>query len=124
MSYHKISLSPRYLRKRVKFAKSILQERGIEYEYVAGTGISGIVFASCLAYSANKKLIAVRKPDDKTNHSGTLIEYPPVKGIRAREYPAKILIVDDFPSSGNTIAYCIKTIKRYFPAMESINSFL
>jgi hypothetical protein len=67
--------------------------RGVKYDTIVGTGVSGTVFASRVAASMRKKLVIVRKPDEKTHDGHTVIG----------DVGKRWLFVDDFISRGTTI---------------------
>ena len=64
------------------------------FDVIACTGMSGLSFGPVLAYSMRKRLLLVRK-SIKGNHATDIVEGYLRKGDR-------VLLVDDFTSSGAT----------------------
>jgi hypothetical protein len=83
-------------------AKRILG--GVDFDTVVGTGLSGTIAGTLIAYALKKHLLIVRKPTDQTplerqgkaaNHSGHVTE-----GRMGKRW----IFVDDLISSGETCA--------------------
>jgi len=66
----------------------------VEFDTIAFTGLSGSLFGPVLAYVMGKEIIAVRKQGEP-NHSG--------RDAEGHAAAKRVLIVDDFVSSGNTL---------------------
>lgn len=96
------------LRKQVvKKFKELCKE--VNFDAIVVSGTSGLVMGGILAHACNKQLIVVRKPKE-TTHTNLLVEgefNPASKG------PTKCLFVDDFITTGATVA-------RVFEAMKSM----
>lgn len=79
-------------KKRLKHAVKKLKD--VDFDTVAVSGHSGVIFGSALAIAMDKKLVIVRKKSDKENsHSWLYVE---------GEIGKKYIVVDDFISSGTT----------------------
>lgn len=74
--------------------------RGIKFDTIVATGVSGMIVAPVLAYSLRKNLLVVRKQNDGS-HSGSLLE-----GF----YGKRLLLVDDFMDSGKTVDRVFKQL--------------
>jgi hypothetical protein len=79
-------------------AKRILG--GVDFDTVVGTGLSGTIAGTLIAYALKKHLLIVRKPSDRNqegarsvNHSGW-----PTEGRMGKRW----IFVDDLISSGET----------------------
>lgn len=75
----------------------------IPFDAIAGTGLSSFPLLGALGYTLNIPIIAVRKDDNETNHSGRRST-----GAMAKRY----VIVDDLISSGRTVANVIQKIYK------------
>lgn len=100
--------------KLIRNAKAKL--KGHRFDVIACTGISGLSFAPVLSYSMNKRLLIVRKKDDKSAHSASTIE----AYIRRHD---RVLLVDDFRSSGATVARMTKLIDKLELDMYVIGTY-
>lgn len=98
MSYFDASIDARR-RRTIARALKFLRARTDQFDAIAFSGMSGATMAPILAYMLNKQLIIVRKDADLegNSHATSTVEYAD-GGLRDR-----ILIVDDFVSSGATI---------------------
>lgn len=67
--------------------------KGVKYDTIVGTGVSGTVFASRVAASMRKKLVIVRKNTESSHDGHTVIG----------DVGKRWLFVDDFISRGTTI---------------------
>jgi adenine/guanine phosphoribosyltransferase-like PRPP-binding protein len=88
--------------------------RGLDFEVIACRGVSGIGFASILAYRMSKGLLVVRKPGE-----GSHSEYREVEGC----YPNKgggWIIVDDLISTGNTVISIYAAVRRNAQGCENL----
>jgi hypothetical protein len=92
--------------KLVDWARRNLEPYTDKYDVLVGTGLSGAMVVSLLAYTLGKRFMIVRKPDDKNNHSQRRFE-----GMLAKE--DRILFVDDFISSGRTIKTMLETLRDH-----------
>lgn len=82
---------------------------------VVGTGLSGSLFAAKVHSLIDKQMIIVRKDDDKSNHSGSKIEYTGM--------PGKWILVDDFIDSGATVVRVLKKVKDIFSFPGDLNYY-
>lgn len=101
-----------------KLEKAILSE-GIEFDFVAVTGISGLMAAQNFCFKHGIELVVVRKNGVKT-HSSRNIEYSDSLWEKMKKYNAenKILnyiIIDDCIDSGDTVLNIKKQISKGFP---------
>src|SRR6266498_3813511 len=77
--------------------------RGVDFDTMVGTGLSGTLVVPILARAMGKKFLIVRKGDDVHNHS----PYRRVVGTLG----AKWLFVDDFVATGKTLRHVKDTIR-------------
>lgn len=83
-------------------------------DYLACTGISGLIVAAPLSISLGIPIVVVRKPK-VYSHSGFLCEGLPIayeNGRAATDAIFRYIIVDDFICRGETLARVIKTLKE------------
>ena len=73
---------------------------GLEYDTIACRGVSGLLVAPILARLAKKHLVVSRKDNDDSHHGAKL----------DGRIGDKILIIDDFMSSGETVGATIRAI--------------
>lgn len=77
-----------------------------EFDAIAFRGLSGALVTIPLAHILKKDIIVVRKPkDDEPHHSWRMVEGLEPSGKR-------IIIVDDFVSTGRTIKAILEEIKK------------
>lgn len=96
------SLDPTLLKKEITLAvKSV---RGLTFKSIAFTGVSGALVAPIVAVRLKKGMIVVRK-DKSSQHSTYMVEGHKLIG------PQKYIIIDDFPSTGDTIEEIIRQIE-------------
>jgi adenine/guanine phosphoribosyltransferase-like PRPP-binding protein len=91
---------PRLLRTAIKTARKEL--RDIKFDMIVCRGVSGMLFASPLAYSLNKPLVVIRKLSGVKQHSDRYYE----GFVGASSY----IIVDDLIDSGKTVLLIRKTV--------------
>lgn len=95
------SLDPTLLKKEIALAvKSV---KSLTFRSIAFRGVSGALVAPIVAVRLKKGLIVVRKRESQ--HSTYLVEGHRLIG------PQKYIIIDDFPSTGDTIKEIMKEIK-------------
>lgn len=82
---------------------------GVKYDTIVGTGLSGTVFVAQVAGPLRKKFAILRKPDDKSTHSGNRLE-----GRLGKSY----VIADDFISSGSTITRIVEFMADRHPEVK------
>jgi adenine/guanine phosphoribosyltransferase-like PRPP-binding protein len=106
MSYYYSSeyLTGRRIKRIVNRASTILKKQKVRFDTIAVRGHSGMLIGPPLAMEMNKSLMMVRKPKD-SSHSSSKVE-----GWGSRQ---KILIVDDFISSGSTMHSIYEEVHRY-----------
>lgn len=78
----------------VRYTTAALRPHKARFDFLAVTGMSGVVIGSPLAVRLEKPLVIVRKPDDSSHSYGDLIG-----GAAAR---GRYMFVDDFIASGTT----------------------
>jgi len=91
------------LHMRVTMQKAIATLQSKEFDTVVFCGVSGGLFGPTLAYTMDKEVTVVRKPDAHT-HS--------VYKLEGYVGPGRYLIVDDVMDSGKTLAHIMKMMKR------------
>lgn len=84
-----------------EFVKLLRKRKNVNA--IVASGVSGITFASAMAYKMKLPLVVVRKKREKTySHAETMIE----GGFNGMQY----IIVDDLISSGATMGYIANMI--------------
>ena len=91
------------LRAACSKATTNLRSHKDDFDAIACTGVSGIPVATVVALRLHKKLIIVRKSDDKSTHS-----YFDVEGVCEGRY----VFLDDFIGTGSTIRYVQSQIAK------------
>ncbi len=102
--YLRTILDPERLKEIIELAISAL--KGVEFDTIAVTGSSGLIFGGALSYATGKPLLLVRKKNDKS-HSRSPVEGP----LR----PGRWLFVDDQVASGNTLRRVRRAIEYFSP---------
>lgn len=97
-------------RKLIRHLAKVITKSKLEFDTIAFRGMSGALVAPTLAYVLNKHLLVVRK-DGETTHSCHRVE----GNANAR----KVLIVDDFISSGSTVQSIIDGINKNLPRPDN-----
>lgn len=107
MCYFDFALNQKKMKETVcKVSKDILEHIEIFPEYVAGTGVSGILPLPTFSEIYNSEMLIVRKPGDGT-HSYNRIET--VDYYKSRKSDS-IIVIDDFIISGRTIDRVFETL--------------
>jgi adenine/guanine phosphoribosyltransferase-like PRPP-binding protein len=106
-------LTAKVLKKVISDCK--LKLKKVKFDTIAVRGTSGLLIGPSLAMALNKDLLIVRKPKE-SSHSSHRIE-----GIGTSQ---KIVLVDDFIASGETIRTMIKTIETHCITPEIIGILL
>lgn len=91
-------------KKLIRYISKTLKQSKLEFDTIAVRGMSGALIGPILAYVLNKHLIVIRK-DGENTHSSYKVE----GNVNAR----KVLIVDDFVSTGETVQEIIDKIETY-----------
>lgn len=91
-------------RKVVQKAVRVLAQHKTEFDVLVGTGVSGLLLLTTLAYLLRMRFVVVRKADDTSGHSTAKIE----GSLRAGD---RWLFLDDFVSSGATKKHCLETLR-------------
>lgn len=94
-------LTGQQLKAVISKARKKLRDSKMKFDTIAVQGHSGMLIGPALAMALNKKLMIIRKPNE-SSHSSYNIE-----GWGQNQ---KILLVDDFISSGATMRRMIKSI--------------
>jgi len=81
------------------------------FDTIVCRGKSGMLAAGYLAASMNKNIIIIRKSTNNA-HAAGLVEY--------WESPERYIIVDDFISSGATMANITSKMKKLFPKAKLV----
>lgn len=92
-------------RRIITLLRSMEKRNDIQFDAIAARGLSGLLFAPIVAMALNKTLLVVRKGE--SCHSGRTVE----GDVGARSY----IIIDDFISSGNTVAATVNEIAEAVP---------
>lgn len=117
-SYTKYS-SGKKLNTLIEKTVSLLQERGVDFDTIAVSGVSGLLVGAPLAAAMGKDLMVVRKPFDKPSRFD--VGLPIALGAGCNQ---KILLVDDVVESGVTLERMIKAIKAFCPNPTFVGLFL
>jgi adenine/guanine phosphoribosyltransferase-like PRPP-binding protein len=106
MIYHGAPESLVDLEKNVRCVTTGLRYHASEFDFIAVSGMSGVVVGAPAALRLHKPLVIVRKESDQNTHhvGGTIIGYMQLHG--------RYVIVDDFVSSGRTHAFIRERIER------------
>lgn len=94
-----------------------LEPRAREFDAIAVCGVSGLSIGAILAHLLDKHLVVVRK-DSESSHGGRC-EYPDSNLLR-------VLIVDDFVSTGGTVYAILNRLKEYehYTKMQPVGLYL
>jgi hypoxanthine phosphoribosyltransferase len=88
------------------------------FDAIVVSGTSGLLVGPAIADQLGLPLVVVRKPDDGS-HSGSLVE-----GAVGFDKPnPKYIVVDDFVSSGDTVARIMETMRWYRPTWSFVGAF-
>lgn len=99
--------------KAVEYLRNI--EKDYPFDAIAFTGMSGALIGVPVADILGKGLIAVRRKDDKSNHSGRAVE-----GVKASRY----VIIDDLIATGATLFHVRDSIKWWHPEASLVGVYL
>lgn len=86
--------------------------KGVEFDAVAVTGVSGIAFGAVLAFALKKHLVVVRKEESPPSHSWKPVEGP----VKVTNY----LFVDDLVDSGDTFRRVVAAVAKRYPAAHRV----
>src|SRR2546429_284354 len=90
----------------IEIAAQELQEKGVEFDTIAFSGASGMLFAPVLAHRMDKEMILVRKSSrEESRHS--------IHDTEVYQAAKRVLIVDDICSSGATIQRIIEGVRKH-----------
>lgn len=103
MGYFDGALRGKNLKHFVEQAATTLSK--VEFDSIACRGNSGLIFASALAVKMEKNIIIVRKQLEHS-HATETVEY--------FDLPKKIVVVDDFVCSGETLKAIWEEISKKF----------
>ena len=101
MGYLDAYLNGQGIRLTVDRCKDLLDEKEVDFNAIAVRGVSGILIGAPLASATKTDLIVIRK-DDERCHSDSKAE--------GWGFNQKILIVDDFIETGDTVDQIYETI--------------
>lgn len=93
--------SPDMLNLTVDTMCDMIKKSGVEFEAIAFRGVSGGMVAPMVGAKLGKTLIVVRKPSENSHDGSELVGH-----ILAK----KVIIVDDFISSGSTVESILKAM--------------
>lgn len=116
MGYLHNVLDPSMFKKKVKKLIKSIRESGIEFDYIVGTGISGIIVIGAVASGLDKKILIVRKDGEGTH--GVDFEYPNDWDPTLK----KFIIIDDGIATGKTIRRIFNRMTDSFFRGESIEN--
>jgi hypothetical protein len=88
--------------------------RGVKYDTIIGTGLSGTIFTARVAPGLRKKFAIVRKEDDTSTHSGKRVE-----GVVGERF----VVADDFVSSGATLKRVLEEMKEKHPRAQFVGVY-
>ena len=91
-------------KKLIGYISKTLKRSKLEFDTIAVRGMSGALIGPTLAYVLDKHLLVIRK-DGENTHSSYKVE----GNVNAR----KVLIVDDFVSTGDTVQHIIDKIETH-----------
>lgn len=122
MSYFVEALNGSRRNETIQAAIDHLSMKRDSFDAIAFTGISGACVAPILAYHFNKALLPIRKPRQlEPSHScSDAVE----SGLAAPPSGYRILIVDDFIASGQTVRTMIDRLKSWNSASRVIAVYL
>lgn len=89
--------------------------RGVSYDTIVGTGLSGTIFAARVAPVIGKHFAIVRKADDESTHSRRRVE---------GNVGGKYIFADDLISSGNTFRHAFTSMKTEHGNCEFVGAYL
>ena len=92
-------------RKTVQKAVRVLAQHKKEFDVLVGTGVSGTLLLTTVAYLLKMRFIVVRKHDDRSGHSNTRIEGQLCGSDRC-------LFIDDFIDSGETKKQVLHVLQK------------
>ena len=106
MGYLAYTLTPDSLKRladnAVTMLDKVMENKLIEFDFIAIRGLSGAMIAPFLSLHINKPIVVVRKKDDNTH--GCPVEFPNDALIDTEAHTTyNYLIVDDGTSTGSTI---------------------
>lgn len=87
-----------------------------DVDVLVGTGLSGVAAVAYLGARFNKRFVAVRKPDDLSNHSERRVEGNIEPGDRW-------LFVDDFMASGTTYYAVLSAVRSVCAEAIHVGAF-
>jgi len=108
-------IDPVHYQAAVRRTLSYLYTRRHDFDAIAFRGLSGSLIAPVVAYQLQKKMMAVRK--ENSPHTSYKIE-------AASNPSERVLILDDFISSGATIREIISVVKSECPACKIVGIHL
>lgn len=88
--------------------------RGVEYDTIVGTGLSGTIFTARVAPGLHKKFAIVRKEDDRSTHSCRRVE-----GQIGNRY----VFADDFVSGGTTMRQVLTVMREKHPQAQFVGVY-
>lgn len=80
--------------------------KGVRYDTIIGTGLSGTIFTARVAPALHKNFAIVRKADDRSTHSDARIE---------GKVGERFVFADDFVLSGITMKHVLTMMDRFHP---------
>ena len=88
----------------IKYMAKVIKDSKLKFDTIAVRGVSGLMIGPILTYVLNKHLLIIRKRGEKS-HSLYRVE----GNVNAR----RVLIVDDFVATGDTVDDIIENINIY-----------
>lgn len=86
----------------LELAVKTLKDKQVEFDTVAFCGMSGTMFGPILAHLMNKEVLLVRKDEQRHSYYDT----------EGHKHAKRVLIVDDFRSSGNTMRRIMYRVRQ------------
>ncbi len=94
------------LRAVVDMTTRLLGDHRSEFDFIACSGMSGVVVAAPVSLALHKPVVIVRKPEDQNlHHRGSDV-------ISDKQARGAYVIVDDFISSGRTLKFIWETLDK------------
>ena len=107
MSYFDAAINPKKAVHTLTQLVKCIRGSGVEYDYIALRGSSGVSLATALAIALGKPIVIVRKPGESSH--GTDVVFPEGPFLTDGRY---YIIVDDFISTGATVAAIVERLTQ------------
>jgi hypoxanthine phosphoribosyltransferase len=108
-------LTPEWCKREIMNAVDVLRDFREDFDTIAISGLSGLLYGAPLAYLLNKPLMVVRKKQDVTTHGAKRLEGN--YGLR------RYLVVDDTICTGDTLRYIVENIGNSIPEARCVGLY-